>query len=585
MAAYAQTCVFSISPSSNRVGAEGGSFGPVQILAAGTNCQRTVTSTVPWMTVTYGATGAGSGTFGYAVERNLTAQQRTGVINAAGQTFTVTQAAANCTFTLTPVSASMAAAGGTGTIGVRTSCSWTAESDSPWITIAGGGSGAGEGTVTYVVQANAGAPRSGVIRIGTQSFAVSQGGRECPTSISPVETDVPAAGVTGTITVTAEAGCSWSATTSVTWITLAGSSGSGSGAVRYTVAANTEPQARTSGISIGAKRFNVRQAAAACNFVIAPEQANVAASGGRGRVMVTAASGCTWSASSNVSWLSVEISGTSFADYVAAPNPGPETRTGTLLIAGRTFTVTQFGGGARPVLSAAANAANYARAAVSPGEIVTLFGSAIGPAILKTAELTPDGERLTTFLAQTRVFFDEIAAALVYTSEAQVSAIVPYAVAGRPVTQITVEHQGVRSNALSMPVAAAVPGVFTIDGSGSGPGAVLNQDFTVNSDMNPAPAGSIVQIFATGEGATDPPGMDGKLAKGELPKPRLPVTVTIGGIEARVHYAGAAPGLVAGVLQVNAEVPEGVEAGAAAQVVVRVGESASQTGVTIAVSR
>ena len=89
-------------------------------------------------------------------------------------------------------------------------------------------------------------------------------------------------------------------------------------------------------------------------------------------------------------------------------------------------------------------------------------------------------------------------------------------------------------------------------------------------------------MFATGEGQTDPEGVDGRLAGDVLPKPRAPVSVQIGGLPAEVLYAGAAPGLVAGVLQVNAKVPDGAASGAV-PLLLTVGNATSPGGVTVAV--
>jgi uncharacterized protein (TIGR03437 family) len=228
------------------------------------------------------------------------------------------------------------------------------------------------------------------------------------------------------------------------------------------------------------------------------------------------------------------------------------------------------------------NAASFAAGGVAPGEIATLFGSQIGPAALTGLRLTGAG-RVETVLAETRILFDGVAAPLLYVSANQGSAIVPYAVAGRATTQVQVEYRGVRSPAVSVAVAPSAPGLFTLNASGGGPGAFLNQDYSVNSASNPAARGSAVILFATGEGQTNPPGADGKLAADPLPAPLLPVSVTIGGQPAAVLYAGGAPGLVAGVLQVNVRIPEGVTPGPAVPVGLTVGNASSQSGVTLAV--
>ena len=131
--------------------------------------------------------------------------------------------------------------------------------------------------------------------------------------------------------------------------------------------------------------------------------------------------------------------------------------------------------------------------------------------------------------------------------------------------------------------APAAPGIVTLDASGQGTGAVLNQDGTVNGISNPAAPGSIVSIYATGEGQTDPPGLTGSVIASDLKKPVLPVTVTIGGQPAQVVYAGSSPGLISGIMQVNAQVPDGIASGAAVPLVMTVGGINSKLNVTIAV--
>jgi trimeric autotransporter adhesin len=140
-----------------------------------------------------------------------------------------------------------------------------------------------------------------------------------------------------------------------------------------------------------------------------------------------------------------------------------------------------------------------------------------------------------------------------------------------------------------MNIAPAVPGIFTANGSGSGQAAAYNSDGrTLNSSATPAAQGSTIILYGTGEGQTSPGGVDGKLATASLPTPMLPVSVmpvsvTIGGVPAGVQYAGAAYGEVAGMLQINVVVPSTVS-GSALPVIVQVGNTMSQAGVTIAVA-
>jgi uncharacterized protein (TIGR03437 family) len=235
---------------------------------------------------------------------------------------------------------------------------------------------------------------------------------------------------------------------------------------------------------------------------------------------------------------------------------------------------------ATPRIQSVLNAASGVSVGVSPGEVVTISGSALGPAAPVPLHPAPSG-LIDTTLAGTRVWFDSTAAPLVFVSGSQVSAVVPYELAGKSSTQVQVEVDGVKSAAVPVSVVDTVPGIFTINQTGVGPGAVLNQDYSVNSPSNPAPAGSVVMIYATGEGQTTPAGVDGLVTNGTLRRPMGTVSVTIGGQTADVLYAGSAPDLIAGVLQVNVRVPDTAGHGIV-PIVLKVGQASSQSGVTMA---
>ena len=228
------------------------------------------------------------------------------------------------------------------------------------------------------------------------------------------------------------------------------------------------------------------------------------------------------------------------------------------------------------------NAASYQGSGVSPGEIVAIFGTALGPATLAGAQISSP-HFLDNTLAGARVYFDGISAPLVYSSARQMSAIVPYEVAGKASTQLQVEYLGALSDPVTVPVAVAVPGLFTKDFSGTGQGSILNQDESPNTAANPAARGSFVSLYATGEGETNPGGIAGMVGGEKLPKPRLPVTATIGGVSAEVTYAGGASGLVAGAMQIYVRVPASIPPGRATPVQISVGNASSQAGVTLAV--
>ncbi|MFN0102363.1 MAG: SBBP repeat-containing protein [Bryobacteraceae bacterium] len=224
-----------------------------------------------------------------------------------------------------------------------------------------------------------------------------------------------------------------------------------------------------------------------------------------------------------------------------------------------------FGAGNSMSLGSAVNAASYqtgVSGVVAPGQIVVLFGNEIGPAQLATLRLTADG-RVDTSLAGVRVLFDGVPAPLLYVSAKQVSAVVPYGVPPSGRTVVQVDYRGLRSNPLVLWVAPALVGIFTQDSSGRGPGAILNQDGTVNSPSNPAEKGSVVVLFGTGEGRTQPEGVDGSVASERPPKPLLTIFAQISDRATEVVYVGGAPGLVAGVLQMNIRVPPTAPSGPA----------------------
>jgi len=234
-----------------------------------------------------------------------------------------------------------------------------------------------------------------------------------------------------------------------------------------------------------------------------------------------------------------------------------------------------------PVIASVKNAASYASGVISPGEIIVLFGSGMGPANL--AQLTLDNDGLvSTTLAGTTVKVNGVAAPMIYTLAGQVAAVVPYEVTGST-AQVTVTYKGQTSAPFPVTLASTVPALFTSNASGTGEVAALNGNTGINSLTQPAPPGSVVVLFATGEGQTSPAGVDGKLAAAPLPKPLQNVTVTIGGKPAAVAYYGAAPGEVAGVMQVNATIPDGVF-GSAVPVSIQVGDTPSQPGTTIAIA-
>lgn len=234
-------------------------------------------------------------------------------------------------------------------------------------------------------------------------------------------------------------------------------------------------------------------------------------------------------------------------------------------------------------LSGILNAASYAAGAVAPGEIITVYVQNAGPPVLAGAQITPQG-RLATILGDTRVLFDGVAAPMVYALSGQVSAIVPYGVSGRNTTAVQVEYKGTKSNTVNVPVAAAAPALFTLDGRQA---VALLVSGAVNGPTAPVERGGILVLYATGEGDAALRPADGAVANyntlAEYPRPNQEVKVFAGGKQAAVQYAGAAPGLVAGVMQVNVQLDAATPAGDAVPITLQVGGAMSPSGVTVAV--
>jgi len=299
---------------------------------------------------------------------------------------------------------------------------------------------------------------------------------------------------------------------------------------------------------------------------------------------VQPSSSCLWAVSGLPDWITLSgpivSTGASTANLLVAPLTGTS-RTATISIAGLAVTVNQQGTTGSPLLTAVTNGASSLPGSVSPGEIIVLYGTGLGPGQITEAHVGSDG-RFGTQLAGTSVSLNGIAAPLIYTSATQVAAVVPYGVGASP-AQVTVTYQGQTSVPVSEPIASSAPGIFTSDGTGKGQAAAVNQDNSLNTVGTPAKAGDVIVLFATGEGQTTPGGADGQPATSPLPHPNLPVTVTIGGQVTQLQYAGGAPGEIAGLMQINAVVPTGIQTGNAVPVALQVGNVSSQPGVTIAV--
>jgi uncharacterized protein (TIGR03437 family) len=377
-------CAFTITPTSQTFSASGGN-GSIGV-ATQTNCNWTARTDDDWIVITSGASGNGSGTLSYRIAVNASPIPRAGFITVAGQTFIVGQAGTGATCGLTPISIGQTVNGAlvntdcrspiyganyyadlwyfTAKAGQQVAIQLNASQFDAYLALIGpdgsivdedddGGGGTNaripftSGFITlpqdgtYIIEASSAFENE--LGTYTLSLTVPAG---CTFALAPTSQNIAANGGTGSVNVTSQSNCNWTAASSVDWIVItSGTSGSGNGAVNYSVAANTGTSSRTGTMTIAGQTFTVTQTGGStCTFTLAPTSQNIAASGGNGSVNVTSQSGCNWTARSNSDWITISSgasgSGNGVVNYAVATNSGAA-RTGTLTIAGQTFTVTQ----------------------------------------------------------------------------------------------------------------------------------------------------------------------------------------------------------------------------------------------------
>jgi hypothetical protein len=327
-------------------------------------CSWTASSGASWISGLTPASGQGSGRIEFQASANPAGTMRQGDIAVNDQHVPVQQRPATCRYEVTPATQTVAAGGGTVTIAVNTlaGCSWQASVEAGWIAITAT-SGTGSGDVSLRVDANGGGTRSAALLVAGQTVTVTQSSStpaspNCVFTLARSSEAVAAAGAAITVAVSGGAGCSRTATSEAPWITVvAGATGTGNGSVTFNVASNTGA-ARTGTVTIAGLAFTVTQAAAAappppppaptCSFSIARDNQSIGAGGANSvSVAVSTSAGCAWTATSNDTWITL-LSGTSgngagVVTFRVAANTSTA-RTGTLTIAGRTFTVNQASG-------------------------------------------------------------------------------------------------------------------------------------------------------------------------------------------------------------------------------------------------
>jgi hypothetical protein len=281
----ANTC--GLSPASASFGAGASNGNTVSVAGACGSWSVSVPQDVKWIVITGGASGNGSGTVTYNLLANPNGGTRSATLTIAGQSFLITQSGQGCLFGLTPASVSTGANGGSGTFSVTLSgadCIWSATPNAAWLSITAGSGGTGNGTVTYAVASNQASSfsRTGTISLSTSttqtSFTVTQAGAICSYSLQQANSAFTPAGGSGSVNVSAPGGCPWTASNGLAPLVtiMAGTPGSGNGAVSYTVPANSSGAARSETLTIAGQQYTVTQAGAAtasCTAATSPPPA------------------------------------------------------------------------------------------------------------------------------------------------------------------------------------------------------------------------------------------------------------------------------------------------------------------------
>jgi uncharacterized protein (TIGR03437 family) len=445
------------------------------------------------------------------------------------------------------------------------------------------------------------------------SFTTAAPG-SCSYQLGAASVAASAAGGSASVAVTAPAGCTWTASSSSTWLTLLSlPSGSGNGVVNYLVAPNLGLGPRSGTLIVAGQTFTVTQAAAAMlsvnltrngNFtqgqtnasysIVVSNQSGAGATSGAVTVAESLSSALTLVLMSGAGWscaggsctrgdvLGAGVSYPPITVLVNVAANAPSQVTNQVLVSGGGSAVAS----ATDVANVAstlppsinpgglANAASFAPGApVAPGSIATAFGNFS----VSSPSAASDSPLPTSLSGLSLQFNGAIDAPLFYASGGQVNLQVPWELAGQAQALLTATLGAQTSLPQTVNLAPFAPGIFTTSAQGTGQGAILDTSYRLVDASNPAMPGSVVLIYCTGLGAVSNQPASGSPAPIDpLAETTARPTVTIGGAPATVGFAGLVPGLV-GEYQVNAEVPSGSATGNAVAVAIAIGGVTSNT--------
>lgn len=335
------------------------------------------------------------------------------------------------------------------------------------------------------------------------------------------------------------------------WILTSG----GGATVTVSAGANPGRTFRAGTITVAGRLLRVFQPPAGCSYTLDTTRVTAVREANALRVKVTAPAGCPWSVS-GIAWWMMAGAGTdsgvgSGEVMIPIPENRSESRGVALTVAGQSVDLTQVAAGPVFAVITMANAASGVyEGGFAPGSLLSIYGWRLGP---------PDGAQAsvpTKGLGGARVFFDQTEGFLIYAGWNQLNVLVPNGLTAGASVLVRPEYGPSPGQKIHIAVAAAAPGIFTLDGSGTGQIVAVNQDLSFNSTKTPAGRDTIVTFFATGFGKTDPPMQDGVHPTPPVfPRPTLPLYVYLGGREVPASHVLFTGAILTGVLQVNVRIP------------------------------
>jgi len=406
---------------------------------------------------------------------------------------------------------------------------------------------------------------NGTIQVSISSTNFTAGTYTCQIGITYVNSVTASSTVAVTITVTP------AVTVTVAPLTLA---------YTYTIG-GTQPasQAITISSTGGAVQFTVGTTTTGTSGNWLSVDTTSGNTGGTGTTLTK-----TVNVSVNTAGLAGSATGTQYSGTVTISASGV---LATPISVAVTLTVTQ---PPNPGITFVTSNASNLAGVIAPGELLTIKGTLLGPTTPVSFSVNSSGGVNNT-LAGVQVTFDGIPGTPIYVSAVQINVTAPWEIAGRLTTNIIVTYNGNSSSTLPVRVNDFAPAVYTLNSTGSGQAAAVNQNGTFNGPPGgstvPAPAGTVVVLYTTGCGQTSPPGTTGSVAPlTQLLEVTAPVAVGFGPVSnplyGKVLFIGAAPGLVTGVCQINVQTPTGLTSGNQF-VTVTVGGISSPQGPTIAI--